>query len=461
MVQRQTEMLLLKSSASRGVRAIRSAVTAFALFALGGGIVAACDSTPERTLNNNEEEPPPQEFTQQTCEAVGGVWKNNACEGKCTPDKCLAENTCVDNRCVLKCDAHTDCKADASQNCTPAKEDDTGADIAICTAHDVPAGMGIKCPNGTECAQVGVCPDGTGCNLAMCGGNPAACIRDDAACGTDMNCTIGKCTSDGAACKINTCAPADCKPLKCLTTGEGDADAYCTLPECSTDADCLGGMYCGLLRLPNELCGSNPVKGNNGLCGKTMDPCIAAISLDPDSSGKTFEGSMCILQRTCLKRSQCAPCSSDLDCSQFDAQKCIQIGGESRCARACNASKDCDPDYMCTDGSCVPRFGACKGQGNFCEPCQSDEDCGDSSTRKACIEGSGGQRACFDYSWFGATCDPMTGCKTCVTDADCPLSPGGLNGVCLNENLGVNVGDPEYQRCYLPYNANENKFGCW
>src|SRR5690349_3917332 len=50
-----------------------------------------------------------------------GVIVNGVCEGKCTKDKCLLGNICVENRCVLPCDSHKDCFLDGSQNCTPAK----------------------------------------------------------------------------------------------------------------------------------------------------------------------------------------------------------------------------------------------------------------------------------------------------------------------------------------------------
>src|SRR4051812_49412365 len=65
-------------------------------------------------------------------DCVGGVVINGKCEAKCTPDKCLEMNTCVNNGCALKCTSHLDCNA-GTQDCLPGKEDDTGTDVMVCT----------------------------------------------------------------------------------------------------------------------------------------------------------------------------------------------------------------------------------------------------------------------------------------------------------------------------------------
>ncbi|MCC6553032.1 MAG: hypothetical protein IT372_08425 [Polyangiaceae bacterium] len=381
---------------------------------------------------------------------VGGVLRDGVCEGKCQPSLCLEGNTCVDNRCVLKCDSHLDCIvgtqdcAGVDENGAPIVEDDTGTPLMICRPNGQQAGYGSPCPFGVECGNFGACPDGTPCSAAQCNNDPLACVRDADACGSDDKCTIGKCP-DGSACSV--ACPGECATsLTCITSGEGDADAFCSMHGCAADADCPGGFQCGITRDPHEICGTN--KGNNGLCGQTTEACIEASAL---GAAGLMEGSVCALQNTCIKREQCAPCATDIDCSLVEGQRCVPIGGENRCARTCGVDDDCDPDYRCDTGACVPRFGACKGQGNFCEPCQNDMDCGGPETSRGCAELSGGQTACFDFSFS----------DTCVTDADCPTSPGGKHGECLDEEEGVSPGDDIYQRCYFPYNAVDNKFGCW
>jgi hypothetical protein len=429
-------------------RALRVVMAIGLLAASAVGFTSAC---------GGDSGPPPDQ-------CAGGVVLNGVCEGKCEPDKCLANNTCVGNRCMLTCDEHTDCYPDGSQDCQPATEDDTNASIFVCQRNSVPRGMGIKCPFKIECDGVGICPNGQGCERAQCGGQPDACVKDAKACGKDEACTLGTCP-DGSACVVNPCTLAECQPLSCLSKGEGDADAYCTRQDCQSDADCAGGFYCGITRDPHELCGSDPQKGDNNFCGMTSEPCI-----DPSALGQgntLFEGSRCILRKTCVKRPQCAPCTTDLDCSQFPTQRCVQVNGEGRCARSCAADSDCDPDYQCTNASCVPRFGACTGQGEFCHPCLSDEDCGGKDSTKACIGASGDERACYDSALLATPCDPAKGCVECLTDADCPASPSGRHGECFNEGEGVMQGAPEYRRCYLPFDVPEGPpfepgtYSCW
>ena len=199
----------------------------------------------------------------------GGVIIHGQCEGKCTPDKCLPGNTCVGNACVLKCAVHNDCIA-GSQSCLPAQEDDTKADITVCTANGL-GPVGFPCPLNTECSTQTACPDGKSCDYTQCGGE--ACVRNDVACGTDPDCRIGACP-DKTACVVPACPAAECLPLTCKTNGVGDALAYCTKLDCADDTQCPGGYYCGITRDPHTICGLMPEKGNNTTCGKTLDPCI-------------------------------------------------------------------------------------------------------------------------------------------------------------------------------------------
>jgi hypothetical protein len=442
-----------------------------------------------------------------TC--VGGVINPDTglCEGKCTADKCIAQNTCVDNRCMLKCDSHLDCFD--TQDCTLDTEDDTMTSVLVCEAHAQATGFGWGCPFGNECDTALACPDGTKCD--QCAGNPAACVLDTTACAGDPNCKKGKCP-DQSACVVPTCAPTECKPLTCLTKGEGDADAYCSMLHCESDTECPGGYYCGIARDPHLICGT--MKGDNAFCGETTEACIDPMTFT--QGGATFEeGPSCLLRKQCMKRGQCNTCANDLDCSQVVDQRCVTIGPDARCSRncsiiprcpngdecdpmACNGNlaactldtvacagdpdctigkcpdqspcvkcsdnicepRDCDPDYFCVanptpndpmNGSCVPRFGACIGTGQYCEPCLSDKDCGGATSTVSCVEGSGGQRACFDRSFS----------VSCTTDADCPISPSGKHGECFDAAEGYDSTHPLYHKCYLPYQAMENKYGCW
>ncbi len=394
---------------------------------------------------------------------VGGIVIDGECRAKCSPDKCIQppegetwRNTCVENTCKLVCDAHSDCFLDGTQDCAAKTEDDTTAAVNVCVANGKASGFGNSCPFGNECDTQLACPNGRPCGASNCGGDAAACKKDSVACFGVENCTLGVCDAagqpyHGKPCSLEpACPDNECKPMTCLTSGELDADAYCGKHDCSTDADCPGGFWCGVTMDPHGICNSMPAKGDNNHCGTTADPCIDPANFGTDGA-TYFEGSLCILRRTCMKREACAPCETDLDCSRVDNQRCVQVGPAKNCAVNCNTDSDCEDDFTCQANSCVPRFGACKGQGNFCEPCLSDDDCGGVGTTMACIQGSGNQKACFDLSFPDA----------CTTNADCPAAPGGKHGTCLDENFGVGPGDSVYHRCYLPINLSTNKTGCW
>lgn len=419
----------------------------FAAAAVAGAalLASACGGGGKTTT-----EPLPED-----CEG-GYVTPEGKCEGKCTPDKCLADNACVGNRCQLKCDSHKDCYLDGSQECLAAAEDDTGAAIFTCQSAGRPAGFGVSCPFAEQCANWLACPDDGVCFATQCadaanpGGNPAACVQDADYCKDDPSCVVGKCP-DGSGCRVN-CA-TDCKPwLECQTFGAADAEAYCTTRDCAADADCGAGFYCGIIRDPHEVCGSSPAKGNNNFCGTTTGACLS-----PGANGTSlFEGSMCMLRKSCLKRDQDVPCQSDLDCSQVDNQKCVSYAGETRCAHTCAGPKDCLPDHACDPavGACVPKFTSWISDdmgSKFCEPCKNDEDCGSAGSTWACSELSGGARACFDQTFP----------DTCETNADCPKSPSGKNGTCLNDAAGYDASSSVYKRCYFPLNLNTYKTSCW
>jgi hypothetical protein len=372
--------------------------------------------------------------TSGSCE--GGVVVHGKCEGKCTPDKCLPGNTCVGNACVLKCTSETDCAV--GQSCSPAKEDDTMADLTVCASNGL-APVGTPCPYNTECGAVTGCPDGKSCDYTQCGG--AACTLDTVACGDDKACRIGACP-DKSACVVPGCDQTACTPLTCKTNGVGDALAYCTKLDCADDSQCPGGYSCGITRDPHLICGLTPAKGNNTTCGKTSEPCI-----DPSTfgaSGNTyFEGSVCLLRKECIRNDRCSSCTTNLDCT-IEGQTCVKSGTGNHCLRTCLKTSDCPDGTGCTAGSCQPIYtGGCEGKGEFCAPCINDEDCGKKGSAMSCevLNSLTDERGCFDTSFSTA----------CMTDMDCPLSPGNRHGHCLNETDGLAATDAVYHKCYFPF----------
>jgi hypothetical protein len=348
----------------------------------------------------------------------GGV----TCEGLCEPSKCdNPGNVCVDNLCALPCTSLLDCPS--GQACSPATVDspDAGASDAASDAADGPgsminvctdqgkAGIGTKCPFGTECTALLACPD-------------------------------------GSACTAQNCAMSDCKALSCLSTGAGDADAYCTLLDCHADSDCGAGYYCAIERDPHQICGQ-PAPDPN-LCGTTTDPCVT-LSMNAANGTTYTQGPFCTERNVCVQRTQCDPCTTDIDCSLTPSTQCVTSGSSGFCAFDCNSDADCVGGFGCTSGACVPRDGTCAASaGTFCESCRSDNDC---AAGFQCVESeSGGERICYKS---GIACQSI--------NSQCPKSPSGENGQCLDATVLVDPGDQGYDTCYLPYIAATDRFGCW
>jgi hypothetical protein len=227
----------------------------------------------------------------------------------------------------------------------------------------------------------------------------------------------------------------------------GVADAAPTTEFCDIDNSCPVGFLCAFTRDPHQVCGQEPPDPD--LCGSTDEACIPPEDFGED--GATYiEGQVCLMRRGCIPRTQCQPCADDDDCDQLDgAARCVSIGGEMRCSRECQGEEGCAHGEQCTDDQCLPRYGACEDTGGYCQPCQDDFDCtvGD---RPACVDLVDGERACLDLD-FAAEC---------VIDEDCPLAPSGLNGECMDEEDGVDAGQPSYQRCYAPM-VEGTGYTCW
>jgi hypothetical protein len=365
-----------------------------------------------------------------TCD---GVLVDGVCEGKCTVDQCTAGNICANNRCSLPCQEHFDCYPGYA--CGDAV-DEAGAAVRACGPSQKSPILGASCYFGIECAGSFVCPDGTPCGASVCGGQA---------------CTDGACP-DGTACTAPTCEANVCREARCIGTVEDpinspSAASYCTQDDCTQDTDCAPGMYCGKTRDFHEICGVPTLFG-------TEQPCIDPATFTTD--GKTFaEGPASAIRNTCLIRRQCAPCTTDLDCSGTLGQFCAQVGGELRCAAQCGTDLDCERDAQCVDDPahpgvavCMPKYGSCAGTGAFCEPCVNDLDCGAPGSPGLCGSPGGTMRACLDLT------------TECSADSDC-VTPGGLlRGICLG-SADVDPSDPLYQRCYWPYNEGLSRYTCW
>lgn len=139
----------------------------------------------------------------------------------------------------------------------------------------------------------------------------------------------------------------------CFGASPTDGDAYCTQYQCTTDAECPGGYFCGTVNeLPNV----------------TTEKAVRGVTTT-----------------VCQKREYCAPCQNDVDCLPIDGQKawCAEgADGKKFCTTECTSDANCRQDAKCEaapelgGGSvCKPRAGVCVGDGTLCAPCRSDADC--------------------------------------------------------------------------------------
>ncbi len=372
-----------------------------------------------------------------TCEEQGGVVVldedgEQVCEGKCDPSLCVEGNTCVNNRCRLVCDAHTDCfqasaGSEITQACLPVTADSAtglldGPTVNICETSPKATAIGVACQDDSACAGSTVCPDGSDCAL---GG----------------------------------CAPEACRPLACRTTGEVDEDAYCTTVDCAADTDCAPGMFCSTVRVVGTAtdCPSADGPEDKG-DGDPEIPCDQLAAFNA-ANGTTYqEGPETLVRNVCVKRTACAPCVTSVDCSLEEGAACVTVGSTTHCANACTSDEECPSDYLCAPasspaaGHCIPRSGTCvpPAGSTFCHSCRTDSDCGSAGSTWACGEDDADAQVCFDTALSA----------TCTVDEDCPTSPSGEHGRCLDDEDGVEPSQDLYHRCYFPARGNLS-YSCW
>ena len=398
---------------------------------------------------------------------VGGYVRTvngaQTCEGLCSSAACANPgNVCVNNLCALQCKADADCPL--GQDCLAATPDGSTTATTTCQNNGRSA-IGFKCPEGNECAkQAPSCPDGSNCDFTQCGGN--TCSPDPVACGSDAKCTIGLC-DDSTPCTVQGCTMDKCKALVCLSAGVGDAEAYCTLQDCTGDANCPGGYACDKVRDSHPICGAAASK-LPGLCGiscTTAAACVTAYGAGSTCTsgfcegpcvkanagdGTTYApGPFCTFRNQCRVRRLCDPCTTDLDCSVVQATHCSTQGGSKFCASDCATDTDCSAGYQCPSGECSPRAGSCTGKKTFCEPCHTDDtECG-------------AGLYCSRESSLERVCVAPIGTINCTSDAQCPKAASGLNGKCMDATVESQPGDGVYHTCWLPYFQSIDSFQCW
>lgn len=284
------------------------------------------------------------------------------------------------------------------------------------------------------CGPSGATPD-AGAPPTTVDAGPPAC--DPAKCATSNVCVQNRCM---LTCARHTNCPGgyDCLEVEeqrvCvannLPTGKGYFGYSCGI---NADKDCKGdeGFVCvGIKGDPSSYCARSPCAGDQDCPG---DYYCADADV---SMGKT--------RKVCVKRGYCAPAKSLTDCSDPDALFAKDGKGNGFCSRGCNPSAKENPCGAADEclkvggvGQCWPRSRSCVSTKTYCSRCVSRLDC---PSGAACAVND------FTHEKF---------CTLPCATASCPMSAGGVPGVCAKEYPGKEWGN----QC-IPDNGDLRP-GCW
>ncbi len=327
-----------------------------------------------------------------------------------------------------ECNTASDCQGDPGIDCVGAWACNTGQCEFECGSEPPPPPPPTgcygdeDCRDGLVCNAAEVCHAPPGCERgqdcpAVCYGE---CVRptEPTGCYSSEQCAPGEyCTTETGACD-STCAPGmacpdvcrgECKPRNngsiCYSDSECSAGQFCdfdpcVFPEadasggadriacggvcsdrvdCSTDADCDRGEFCGCAPFPGE---TPP----NGLmpCYMQCQPRETQCSADVEcAAGQVCQNGVCVEpQRECYDNSQCpAGWTCESQCGGTDDPNGANIYCPSVCVPAQNTCADtgvaCGPGEVCVN-ECVTVCNDCAFPGDDCGGCW--EEC-----RSACI----------------------------------------------------------------------------
>ena len=217
----------------------------------------------------------------------------------------------------------------------------------------------------------------------------------------------------------------------CYGTTTTDANAFCTKFGCGSDADCTQGWWCSTVnQTPNVESDKLALGATRTVClpRTYCSPCASERDCAPpqmanptlthclpDSHGTNLCAPVCATQSNCpldaacvAQWSMCTPgagkaCSTDDDCPL--AAGIYQHCDSKHCTPECASDAGCAAGQSCQlVRTCMPRAGACVGDGSFCSPCRSDADCAGGY----CIDASpySTERFCTTKS-SALACDPQ------------------------------------------------------
>lgn len=368
-----------------------------------------------------------------------GVIVEGECRTRCLDSECGERERCVDQRCAAACDDDDDCDDGHCLN-VRTDEGEAGSYCVVPEPAAPDASFTPQCLRNRDCDESksercvsGLCR--ITCQLHEHCGSAGSCSEDAV---DDEGNAVVLCQADdfprgqgeyGTRCPSGN---TDCSDdFRCISAGEGDADAYCTATGCEDDDACPLGFFCSHNRTLQPPCGA--------ACGRDGDPanpnCIPVETIGDQGAFRCADDEQLEL-RICLKREYCASCSSDADCRSVPNQLCAAGGdGAAICTVLCDpatnscpwgSASTCDVwDERLGQPTCGHRYGACGGNGNSCDPCLDDRDC----PRGFCSSNPYSQEQfCVDES---DVCSCPLGEAQCV-GGGCPETPGGLAMNCVS-----------------------------
>jgi hypothetical protein len=355
-----------------------------------------------------------------------------------------------------------------------------GCDSSQCAAGnqciDDGTGAGATCHK--VCAAQSDCPANWYCNDGLAsGGDVSWCVPN----ATSFAAGSGEW---GASCAANKGEGAnpDCNwnlGFACYGLSPTDANAYCTQFACTSDSDCAGGYWCSTQNVGPNVTSSSETFGKTrqvcvkrtycAPCKKDLDCYTTASSTPmhcvPDVNGATFCSPQCSSDSACDYDATCtapwkvctpaaatgATCTTDDQCPPANGTYQHCLGGT--CTPECSSATDCATGQKCAANTtvCIPRAGVCVGNGTFCSPCRSDEDCMPSAGSLAAPQAPGYCLSAEPYSQerFCSAPSTVADCDAGAADPPgCPALQKGENWLATGcTGTGV-AGDPPTAQCF-------------
>ena len=427
----------------------------------------------------------------QSCAPFMCDQSSAACNGNCAADTdCVTGYFCSAGVCTLKRASGITCTA-ANQCQSGLCVDDVCCNSSCgqqCEACDIASKRGTCSPvlGAPHGARTACTSDGSACGGSCDGSRRDACDYPDSA----SVCRLGSCTGGTATiaafCDGSGFCPASttrsCAPFVCAANG--------CLGDCGEDSDCATGSFCeaGICTARHALgqacsgggacasglcvdgvccnstcrgqCEACDVSGNTGTCSPVIgaprgnrplcdgdgSPCSGACD-GLDRNGCAFPG-----EETTCRTPKCesgvstfaATCVGTGACPGILHQICTPFScGPTACLGDCQNSQDCNSDYYCAAGVCVPKLARAAS-------CAADDQCasGECADGYCCDRACEGQCEACDVSGRLGLCSPVTGAPhagrdACAGTGTCAGSCDESNPrACTYPGFWVSCGEP-------------------